>query len=456
MNKKPSIEDLYVIIEIQQKQISELRDKVSCLEDELRSYKTKKNSNNSSIPPSQDEFGPTKNQSLRKKSNKKVGGQRGHKGQTLEMTSTPDKVIKHIPGYCEKCGNDIQEIEMKFIGRRQIIDIPPVRPIISEHRIYKRKCSCGHETCSDYPENITAPVSYGQGVESLIGYLHSRHYIPFIRMQEVLSDVFNLNISEGGIHYLLNKLIKKAIPVYNKIQEAVFNSDVIGSDETGAKINGQKNWFWTWQSKKATFINISPNRGIDTITENCDNHAQGSILVHDCYSAHFHTLTAGHQICTAHLLRDLNYLEEKDGIKWPTKFKEMLMDALALKRRLSPPSYLSPVKERDKLEEHLSRLLKVKIAPGYKETVTFQKRMVKYKEYLFTFLYHPEVPPDNNASERAIRNVKVKQKVSGQFKSINGAKAFAVLRSITDTAIKNGQNVLNALKVIANLDLQTD
>lgn len=456
MKKTPTIEDLYAIIEIQQKQIVELRNRVIELEEELRKYKTKKNSSNSSIPPSQDQFGPIRNKSLRNKSGRKVGGQKGHKGHTLEMTGNPDKIINHKPCYCEECGTDLQESEPEFLGRRQVIDIPPIKPEVTEHRIYRIKCICGHETTSGYPENVTVPVSYGQGVESLIGYLHSRQYIPFKRMQEMFCDIFGLQVSEGGIHYLLNKLTKKALPAYNIIREVVYSSDVIGSDETGAKVNGQKNWFWTWQSKKATFINISTNRGVDTITENCDNHTRNSILVHDCYSAHFNTITAGHQICVAHLLRDLNYLEEKDGTTWPTDFKQMLNNALILKKSLKPESYLSPNKERDKLQKELTRLLKCKINPKNKETITFQKRIIKYKEYLFTFLYHLNVPPDNNASERAIRNVKVKQKVSGQFKSDTGAKSFAMLRSVSDTAIKNGQNVLNTLKVIANLKLQTD
>lgn len=456
MSKKPTIEGLLEIIEMQQKQIAELRERVLYLEGELSKYKIKKNSNNSSIPPSQDQFGPAKNQSLRKKSNRKVGGQKGRKGKTLEMTDTPDKIIDHYPDYCEKCGNDIRKVRMEFVNRRQIIDIPPIKPEIQEHRVYKRRCTCGHETCTGFPDNVTSPVGYGSGVEGLIGYLHSRHYIPFMRMHEILCDVFGLSISEGGIHCLLNKLAIKALPAYEKIKEVVYNSNVIGSDETGVKINGQKNWIWTWQSKRATLICVSQNRGIDTIIENCDNLARNAILVHDCYSAHFQTLTAGHQICTAHLLRDLNYLEEKDKVKWSSDFKKMLIKALSLKKRLTPAEYILPNKERDNLESQLSSFLNFKIDTKYKETRTFQKRMTKYSEYLFTFLYHPDVPPDNNASERAIRNVKVKQKVSGQFKSFNGAKTFAIIRSVTDTTLKNGQNVLNTLKIIANLKIQTD
>lgn len=456
MRKKPSIEELLAIIAIQQKQIAELQKKVIKLEEELSIYKTKKNSNNSSIPPSKDENRPIRNKSLREKTGRKVGGQKGHRGHTLEMTGSPDKIIDHIPCYCEKCGNDLQHIHNEYVVRRQVIDIPPIKPEVTEHRVYKKRCTCGHETESNFPENINVPVSYGSGIESLIGYFHSRQYIPFARMQEIFHDIFGLPVSEGGLHYLLNKLVTKATPAYEMIRQVVFKSEAIGSDETGAKVNGKKNWFWTWQSKMATLICVSSNRGFDTIRENCGEATRDAILVHDCWKSHFQTPSTGHQLCTAHLLRELNYLEEKDKINWPKAFKDVLMKALKLKKRLDPVDYYYPNEERDELERGLSKLLKQKIDENFKETISFQKRMIKYKDYIFTFLYHPKVPPDNNDSEKAIRNVKVKQKVSGQFKSMDGARAFAVLRSITDTAIKNGQNVLQALKIIANLKIQTD
>jgi transposase len=452
----PTINELLTIISIQQKQIAELQRRVIQLEEELSRYKTKKDSNNSSIPPSRDENRPIRNKSLRGKSGKKVGGQKGHKGYTLEMTDTPDRVVEHIPCYCEKCGNGLQQVQYEYAGRRQVIDIPPIKPEVIEHRVYKKRCTCGHETISGFPGDVTVPVSYGCGVESLIGYFHTRQYIPFARMLEIFHDIFGLPVSEGGLHYLLNKLVAKAAPAYEMIKQTVYDSEVIGSDETGAKVNGKKQWFWTWQSKTATLISISSNRGFDTIQSNCGDAMGSAILVHDCWKPHFQAASSGHQLCTSHLLRELNYLMEKDKVKWPSDFKNMLMKALKLKKLLASNDYYYPNKKRDGLEKELEKLLRQKIENKFKETVSFQKRMNKYKNYIFTFLYHPKVPPDNNDSEKAIRNVKVKQKVSGQFRSIGGAQAFAILRSITDTALKNGQNVLNALNIVANMKIQTD
>jgi len=176
-----------------------------------------------------------------------------------------------------------------------------------------------------------------------------------------------------------------------------------------------------------------------------------AIFVHDCWRSHFDTNATRHQLCTSHLLRELKYFEERYKSLWATKFKQLLLDALKLKESLAPTDYLQPIFKRIDFENLLDELLVLGIPENMKEVVTFQKRMIKYRNYIFTFLYFHEVPPDNNASERAIRNIKVKQKVSGQFKTTNGAQTYAIIRSITDTCIKNSQNILTAFKTIANL-----
>ena len=154
-------------------------------------------------------------------------------------------------------------------------------------------------------------------------------------------------------------------------------------------------------------------------------------------------------MCTVHLIRELKYLEELYKVAWPVRFRIMLIEADLLKKRLSPADYLYPDHCRSLLEKELDNLLSETLDPKHKELIAFQKRITRYRDYIFTFLYHPNVPPDNNGSERAIRNVKVKQKISGQFKILSAAENFAILRSIIDTAIKNNQNVVEALSVVA-------
>ena len=454
MDKDILIQELFRRIDLLEKRVIALETENQELRSRLSKYENPKNSNNSSIPPSKDENRP-KRTSLREKTGRKPGGQKGRKGNTLKMVETPDFTQKHIPNYCNCCGNDLSVLPHEFAGRRQVFDIPKIKINVTEHQVFKKVCSCGHETTSKFPLEANAPVSYGQNIESLIGYFHSRQYLPFMRMKEMFNTVFHLPISEGGIHYLLNRLVKKSQPAYDMIkQKLLANNLPVGSDETGMKVCGDKHWAWTWQNKEATFITITDNRGQQSIKKTFENGFNNAVIVHDCWKSHFNTNAISHQICLAHLLRDLNYLTERYDHKWSRICKKLFQSAMDLKKRMNPSDYYTHNHEILNIEKRLDRLLEIYIPEKHKELISFRNRLLKYRDFIFTFLYHPKVPPDNNASERAIRNIKVKQKISGQFKSPNGAFAFAVLRSITDTAIKNGQGVLNSLQTIAKL--QTD
>jgi len=454
--KSEQLEKRNKLLESKAEQLEErtklLQRENAMLKEKLDKYDHPRNSNNSSVPPSKDENRPFRSKSLRKKTGLKPGGQEGHEGTTLEMVSNPDEFIDHKPDYCECCGKDLRNTPGEFVESKQVIDLPPVKPVVTEHRVYKKTCTCGHVTMSSLPGGIQAPVSYGPMIESLTGYFHSRQYIPFLRMQELFRDIFSVPISEGGIHCLLDRLSAKALPFYHKIRDMVISSPVVGTDETGGRLNGKKIWIWTWQNNRLTWLHGTNNRGYQTIEDNFPEGFEDTVLVHDCWKCHFQTDVQTHQLCTAHLLRELNYLEERYGNRWTDRFKELILDGIELKKKLAPVDYYQPLTERTVLENKLEKLLTHRLDKNHKELVSFQKRMLKYQDYIFTFLYHPKVPPDNNGSERAIRNVKVKLKVSGQFKSWKGLENFLVLRSITDTALKNKQHVLNALNLIAKLE----
>jgi len=444
------IEELKRIILMQAHEITHLMAKIDVLECELARYTTRKDSNNSSLPPSKDENRPPRTSSLREKSGRKAGGQPGHEGKTLEMTETPDEIIEHRACFCPECGKDVSDLPFELHGKRQVIDIPMIKQVVTEHRVYRCKCTCGKIIESDFPVGVDSPVRYGKNIETLIGYLSVRQYLPFKRLQEMLNDIFAVQISEGGLHWLLNRLASKGVDAYEMIRQSILNSRVIGTDETGIKIDGKKHWFWTWQNERATFIATSTNRGTTTINENMSGISQEAVLVHDCWKAHFQTPVKEHQLCTAHLERETKYLEERYKVAWPIRFRAMLREAHKLKKQFTPADYYYPNHPRSLLEKELDNLLSESLDPKHKEMIAFQKRITKYRDHVFTFLYHPTVPPDNNGSERAIRNVKVKQKISGQFKIFTAAENFAILRSIIDTAIKNNQNVLQALNVIAD------
>ncbi len=254
MDKDTLISELFIRLEELEKRILELEvfEKENIiLRERLSRYENPKNSRNSFIPPSKDENRPRK----------KTGGQLGHKGRTLEMTPTPDIVMDLYPEYCRNCGAPLENVRSIREKSRQIVDIPTIKAVWTEYRTYGKNCSCGCNTIADFPEGVTSPISYGSNIEGLIGYFHARHYLPFARMKEMMSDVFNIGISEGSLHYLLNRFADKTTPFYQTIKQTICSSKVIGGDETGAKVNGNKHWFWTWQTPKLTYIAHCDTRG---------------------------------------------------------------------------------------------------------------------------------------------------------------------------------------------------
>lgn len=420
------------------------------LKEDLIKYQTRKNSRNSSLPPSNDENRPKCNQSLRKPSGKKPGGQKGHKGSYLKASGNPDEIIELTSDYCTQCGNSLIDIIGIKKGTRQIIDIPEITPIFKEFHVFSKTCRCGKITTPDFPKNINSAISYGENIQGLIAFFHARHYIPFDRMRKIFNNVFNIDISEGGLHYLLNKFATKAQSTYETIKNKIQLSSVIGSDETGAKVNGDKHWFWTWQTDKLTFIAHSEKRGGSAITENFPNGFPNSTLVHDGWKPQVNTTANFHQLCLAHLQRDLKYLNQLyPKNNWGKSFLILLYDSLKVKRNMNSVKYNKNYLLKKNIYERLELLLSKPPPEIYKKLITFYNRMSRDKKHLFTFLEIPNVPSDNNASERAIRNIKVKQKISGQFKTDSAAQNFAIIRSVIDTMIKNNRNILNGLASIA-------
>jgi len=440
------IERLNKIILEQSMVIAELKSR-------LARHENPKNSRNSSIPPSHDYSRPPKTRSLREPSGKKPGGQPGHEGATLEMVENPDEIIEHIPQFCTCCGRDISHIQAELVENRQEVVLPVIKPIFIEHQVFQRTCICGNTVIADFPSGITPGISYGENVETLAAYLSARQFVPFHRLAEMFRYVFNTPISEGALVKAINRVAKKAIPAYELIRNRVKTADVNGADETGMKINGKKGWFWTLQGTLFTFIIASLNRGAETLYQHFPNGFAFSVLVHDCWRCYFKVAAVAHQICLAHLLREFNHISDCYKLKWATDFKQLLVETIAFKKTLLPEDYHKTLNQRTEFEERLDILLQEPIRKKHSIAISLQNRLIKHRQHIFTFLYYHQVPSDNNGSERAIRNVKVKQKISGQFKSLTGAESFAILRSVIDTAIKNNLNPLHSLAQINALPL---
>ncbi len=425
---------------------------VEVLQEEIRLLRNGKNSGTSHTPPSH-QIGRANAKSLRIKTGRKPGGQHGHEGSTLQIKEVPDQTINYIPQYCNGCGEDLQHIVSILKESRQEVVIPPIQACYIEHRSHSKVCAqCGKVCTAALPGHLTAPIQYGGSVGALVSYLSVYQYIPYYRMSVLLKDLFGLPISQGSIDNLLERTAQKALPIYNTIQQKIQQSQVIGSDETGASFGGKKGWFHTWQTTVLTFIVASFNRGYKTIEQYFADGFPLSVYVSDCWAAQLKVVAFLHQLCTAHLLRELRNFEDALGCKWSIAMKQLLQDAIALKKQLTPQDYLQSCTAVNQIEERLTQLLQADHFTSHKKVQAFNKRLIKNKDSILTFLHHPKVPPDNNGSEQAIRNVKVKAKVSGQFRSERGATRFAILRSVIDTTIKNTQNVFEALTLLINLE----
>ena len=440
------------IIDSQSARIADLEAQLLAISSANSITKTSKNSH---IPPSADLT--RKNQSLREKSDKPVGGQMGHKGYTLKLSDTPDKIETLYPDFCNNCGQSLSQASFEMTARRQVIDIPPIVPIITEFQRYSTNCTCGHHQLGTFPDGVDNHIQYGKNIQSLVVYQSCYQFIPFARLQDFFKKVCHVPISKGTIENIIRRTAQKSQNTYESLRQIIVLSFFVGSDETGFKLNGSKGWFWVWQNAVVTYIVAACSRSKQVINDHFPDGLPNSILCSDRLAAQLSTITKGSQLCLGHLLRDLNYLiaaEKDEKITWAIDFKALLKDAIKLKQQTShydekDEKALNIQQRADKLLNNtvLDELLKDELK--FAQTIVFLRAMIKHRNALFIFLYHPLIPFDNNSSERAIRIVKIKTKISGQFKSLH--HEFAVIRSIVDTAIKNGKSVFHAVQAMVEL-----
>lgn len=451
MSDKETISQQQELLILQSQKIKSLEEKVELLLDLLQKKHIKKDSHNSSLPPSSDLF--TKNKSLRPVSTRSNGGQIGHKGSTLEMRETPDKIIDLKSDFCSVCGQSLTAELFTLKAKRQVIEIPPIVPIYEEYRQYVCQCpTCQNQQLADFPLGVNAPIQYGSSVETLVGYFSVYQFIPFKRLQSLFSQLFSLPLSQGSIGNILERSAQKCQGVYQEIKTQILHSSVVGSDETGAKVNGTKWWIWVWQNLQNTFLVASDNRGSKTVDSVFENGLPNSAIVSDRWAAQLKTHSKNNQICLAHLLRDLIFLIESEQLEFATRFKTFIISIFDKRKIMieSNKAYNQNSEETVFLEQTLNQLLLIAIdKEKYPKSAAFQVSMIKNRNFILPCLYNLEIPPDNNGSERAIRNIKVKQKVSGQFKS--GQNAFCVIRSVIDTILKRGVELLPCLNQINKL-----
>ena len=425
--------------------IKELEGEEPAEEDESSSSseKPEKNSSNSSVPPSQESIAARelrRTKSLRKPSGKPSGGQPGHKGSTLQSVSTPDRIVKHEPACCKCCGRPLDGIESRKIRKTQIVDIKFVVET-TEEQYYEKVCQCGCVNNCDAPN---CRIKYGDNIRALVSYLNVVQCIPFKRIAELISDLCGQRISEGTVQNILKGNSAKSDKTYDEIRKRIECAPVVGADETGAAVGKQLHWNWIFQTDALTYVYQLKSRGQEAVDSKFPNGLPHSTLVTDRKQTYFKMNVKDHQVCLAHLLRNAEYLNELDARQdWSRRFIHLLAHAIDLRRNKTITQRKIKV-----LKTKMKNLLGESLSHLDDEFERFKKGILKVKDYLFTFLSNPLVPYDNNASERGVRKIKVKQKVSGCFRTDSGADDFAKLHSIVETAMKNGNSKFNAILAV--------
>lgn len=433
------IRDLKKLLKKERKENEELRKRLSKYEE------PPKNSGNSSTPPSKEKMKDEiirRTKSLRKPTGKKPGGQPGHGGSTLGLCENPDSVIDNNPDVCDKCGDSLEDCETVLDYVTQIISLPELKPLITQVNHYVKICrTCGNRVKSSTDRRRSNAVVYDASVKGLVVYLSVVQFLPFNRIALFFKEVFDLNISQGSMVNWVSEAKKAAEPAIEKIKEYIKQSAVVGFDESGCYCNKRLDWAWIAQTVYFTLLFHGKSRKGQELEDRFGDSLERMTAVTDRHSAYFALHFLNHQVCLAHLLRECQYLNELDKEQqWSHSVESLLREAIH-ERNQQPTQSLDTepwLKRLDKLiDENLSKL--------NEKFTTFKNGLLKCRDYIFNFLKDPAIPPDNNASERGIRKLKIKLKNSGCFRSDLGADAFMDLHSIVETTKKQGNSPYNAI-----------
>lgn len=412
------------------------------------------NSDNSSKPPSSDGLAKKTN-SLRESSGKKAGGQKGRKGTTLRQAERPDEVVNHpLPAQCERCHAPLPMHDARVWSRRQVFDVPAVAFDVIEHRALALTCACGQLHTSSFPAGVSEAVQYGPNVRALGVHLTQGQMLPYARAAELIFDVYGLAISPGTLVAWVAEARAALQGTANVIASQLNAAPLVHADESGLRVAGKLHWLHIAANETHTWYGVHGKRGLAAIEEHGILAGRTGVLVHDCWAPYWRLDDSIHALCNAHLLRELLYAKETTGQPWTQAMTDFLLNANKLRSaareqhivfgaddvRAFRTVYDDIVREGERLNPVHSGRVK------QSTTVNLLRRFRRHADSILRFVADFAVPFTNNTAERAVRMPKVKQKISGCFRTLDGAEHFCVIRSCLDTLRKQGHNMLAVLQ----------
>ena len=419
-----------------------------------------KNSRNSGKPPSSDGYGKeNRTESLRESGQKSNGGQPGHEGRTLKRSKKPDHTEMHKPEACENCLTSLEDVASVGEEERQVYDIPAIRIEVTSHRAEIKICpECGTENRGEFPENVERGVRYGTGVKTWAAYFGNQHHIPLERTAQIIEDLTGHGISEGSLLKASEELSECVRPSTEAVKDLLRNAEVLKADETGLRVKGKLHWLHVASADDLTHYEVHAKRGKEaTDAVGILGEFRGT-AVHDHWKSYFGYKNCGHALCNAHHLRELKFISKQYEQAWAGDMADLLLEIKEEVEKLKPdrfvPEQIRNFERRyDKIvlrgftENPFTPLKKKKKGrPKKTPPLNLLIRLRDYRSEALAFMYDFRIPFDNNAAERDVRMMKVKQKVSGCFRTFEGAERFACIRGYISTARKNSKNVFKAIK----------
>ena len=460
---------VFVLFDKAAQQLVELAEQLKKQAELIKELQAKaaKNSRNSSKPPSSDGYGKAnKTESLREKSERSNGGQPGHAGSTLETVESPDHSENHDPDQCKNCHAALDAVEVSRVEERQVFDIPAIRIEVTAHRATVKQCPCcGTENIGDFPETVTQPVQYGDVVKTWAAYFSNQHFIPVERTAQIFKDLVGHAPSEATVLKASQELETRLEPARQSVKEQLQQAAVLQVDETGLRVKGKLNWLHSASTDKLTDYTVHEKRGKEAMVAAgiLDNFT--GTLGHDHWKTYFSFEQCTHSLCNAHHLRELSYIEKQYGQPWAAAMAALLIDIKDEVEKTAPDSDHLPAETIQLYEQRYDALVsqglqdnpyqaadspqgaaKKRGRPKQTPAYNLLTRFRDFKPETLAFMYDFSIPFDNNLAERDIRMVKVKQKVSGGFRTTEGAQRFATIRGYISTARKNSVSVFDAIK----------
>lgn len=432
-----------------------LSERIQKLEDQLA-----KTSRNSGKPPSSDGLKKLKTRSLRKKGKRQSGGQKGHKGHTLRMVEKPTYVVSHQLEQCHECGTVLQEVSVRRVEKRQVFDIPPVEVEVFEHQVEIKQCPCCQkEVKASFPAGVSQPVQYGHRLRAQVSYLTNYQLLPWQRTCDLIEDFYQHRPAQGLIPSSNQQLVKEIDPSLEEIWHQLQQAKVAHFDESGVRVVGKLHWLHSASTPELTFYEVSPKRGKEGMDAVGILPEFKGRAIHDHWKSYFRYDQCQHGLCNVHHLRELNFITEQYQQPWAAEMTQLLLDS---KTEVAQLPADQATLSADRLEDY-SHLFDQLIDQGLQANPQLPQpsgkrgrkkqtppknlldRLQKYKSETLAFMFDRQVPFDNNLAERDVRMVKVKQKISGSFRTLSGAETFCAIRSYISTVRKCGHNVIRAL-----------